>query len=81
MSVTAHRADAPVSVPCLVLTVSDTRTRETDTSGDAIAGWVYAGIVAVASTGGVAIAGAALAGLWGLIGFIIGRRHDRTIKS
>jgi AAA family ATP:ADP antiporter len=50
-------------------------------SGDAIAGWVYAGIVAVASTGGVAIAGAALAGLWGLIGFMIGRRHDRTIKS
>jgi len=50
-------------------------------SGDAIAGWVYAGIVAVASTGGVAIAGAALAGLWGLIGFIIGRRHDRKTKS
>lgn len=36
MSVAAHRADSPVSVPCLVLTVSDTRTRETDTSGRAI---------------------------------------------
>lgn len=37
MSVTAHRADAPECVPCLVLTVSDTRTLETDTSGRAIA--------------------------------------------
>jgi molybdopterin adenylyltransferase len=37
MSVTAHRADAPSSVPCLVVTVSDTRTKETDTSGAAIA--------------------------------------------
>jgi molybdenum cofactor biosynthesis protein B len=36
MSVTAHRADAPVSVPCLVLTVSDTRSLETDSSGRAI---------------------------------------------
>ncbi len=37
MSVTAHRDAAPASVPCLVVTVSDTRTRETDTSGQAIA--------------------------------------------
>ncbi len=37
MSVAAHRADAPASVPCLVLTVSDTRTRDTDVSGRAIA--------------------------------------------
>ena len=37
MSVAAHRADAPASVPCLVLTVSDTRTRDTDSSGQAIA--------------------------------------------
>ncbi len=28
-----HRADAPVSVPCAVITVSDTRTLETDTGG------------------------------------------------
>jgi molybdenum cofactor biosynthesis protein B len=31
-----HKAQAPVSVGCFVLTVSDTRTAETDTSGRAI---------------------------------------------
>jgi molybdenum cofactor biosynthesis protein B len=36
MSVTAHRAGAS-AVPCFVLTVSDTRTVETDASGAAIA--------------------------------------------
>ena len=43
MSVEAHRAAGPTSVPCFVLTISDTRTLETDTSGAAIAsmleGW------------------------------------------
>ena len=33
----AHRAAAPKSIACFVLTVSDTRTEETDTSGRAIA--------------------------------------------
>jgi molybdopterin adenylyltransferase len=33
----SHRADAPASVRCFVLTVSDTRTEGTDTSGRAIA--------------------------------------------
>lgn len=36
MSVSEHRAQAPASVRCVVVTVSDTRTRETDTSGRAI---------------------------------------------
>jgi molybdenum cofactor biosynthesis protein B len=36
VSVTDHKAQAPVSVACFVLTVSDTRTSETDTSGRAI---------------------------------------------
>ena len=36
MSQTEHKARAPVSVRCFVLTVSDTRTVETDTSGRAI---------------------------------------------
>jgi len=49
--------------------------------GDAIAGWVYAAIVAIASTGAVAIAGAAIAGIWGAVGYAIGRRHDRNTKS
>ena len=33
---TSHRADAPVSVRVFVLTISDTRTEATDTSGAAI---------------------------------------------
>lgn len=45
--------------------------------GDAIAGWTYTGIVAIATTGAVAIAGALLAGIWALTGYAIGRRHDR----
>jgi ATP:ADP antiporter, AAA family len=49
--------------------------------GDAIAGWTYAGIVAVATTGAVALAGAALAGLWAAVGYAIGRRHDREAIS
>lgn len=38
MSHADHRALAPSSVRCLVLTISDTRTLETDRSGGAIAG-------------------------------------------
>lgn len=37
MSQLAHKAAAPVSVACFVLTISDTRTEATDTSGRAIA--------------------------------------------
>jgi molybdopterin adenylyltransferase len=36
MSVDTHRRAAPVHVRCAVLTISDTRTEETDTSGRAI---------------------------------------------
>jgi molybdopterin adenylyltransferase len=36
MSSTAHRAAAPAAVRCFVITVSDTRTEETDTGGRAI---------------------------------------------
>jgi molybdenum cofactor biosynthesis protein B len=32
----AHKAQAPASVPCYVLTVSDSRTADTDTGGRAI---------------------------------------------
>jgi molybdenum cofactor biosynthesis protein B len=35
--VSEHRAHSPASVPCFVLTVSDTRTLDTETSGRAIA--------------------------------------------
>ena len=37
MSTEEHRATSPGSVRCFVLTISDSRTPETDTSGDAIA--------------------------------------------
>jgi len=37
MSVAEHRAHSPASVACFVLTVSDSRTLATDTSGRAIA--------------------------------------------
>ena len=36
MSVTGHKSQAPASVACFVLTVSDTRTEDSDTSGRAI---------------------------------------------
>ena len=36
VSAPAHRKDAPASVRCFVLTISDTRTAANDTSGDAI---------------------------------------------
>ena len=36
MSVAEHRAHSPASVACFVLTVSDTRTLETETSGRTI---------------------------------------------
>lgn len=35
-SVDEHRRDSPTSVACAVLTISDTRTRETDRSGELI---------------------------------------------
>jgi molybdenum cofactor biosynthesis protein B len=36
VTVVLHRKDAPKSVRCFVLTISDTRTHATDTSGNAI---------------------------------------------
>jgi molybdenum cofactor biosynthesis protein B len=36
VSAPAHRKDAPASVRCFVLTISDTRTEATDASGSAI---------------------------------------------
>lgn len=49
--------------------------------GDAVAGWVYTGIVAIASTGAVAVAGALIAGIWALLGVAIGRRHELANES
>ena len=50
MGVGDHKAQAPLSVGCFVLTVSDTRTVETDTSGRAIRDLLeHAGHLVVAS--------------------------------
>jgi len=43
MSDVAHKADAPRSIRCHVVTVSDTRTEATDTGGRAIAELLQAG--------------------------------------
>jgi len=44
--------------------------------GDALSGWAYTGIVWIASTGAVALAGAVVAATWAVVGYAIGRRHD-----
>lgn len=49
--------------------------------GDALAGWAYTAIVAIASTGVVAVVGGIIAALWALLGLAIGRRHDRMTKA
>jgi molybdopterin adenylyltransferase len=41
-SVCQHRAQAPVSLRCAVITVSDTRTNETDTGGKAVVDYLTA---------------------------------------
>jgi molybdenum cofactor biosynthesis protein B len=41
-SVCQHRAQAPASLGCAVITVSDTRTPETDTGGKAVADYMTA---------------------------------------
>lgn len=43
VSYIAHRAEGPASTRCVVVTVSDTRTEETDRSGRAIADLLLAG--------------------------------------
>ena len=43
MSSAEHRATSPASVRCYVITVSDTRTEETDTGGKAVAELLTAG--------------------------------------
>ena len=44
--------------------------------GDALAGWAYTAVSTLASIQIAALAGAALAGLWALLGYCIGRHHD-----
>ena len=46
--------------------------------GDAVAAWANAGIVAVGTTAAAAMVGAVVAGAWGAVGWLLGRRHDRS---
>ena len=57
MSVSEHKARAQQSVRCFIVTVSDTRTIETDTSGRAIADLLVAAadVQAIITTGGTGI--------------------------
>ena len=48
MSQAEHKARAPLSVRCFIVTVSDTRTEDTDSSGRAIADMLTAAGHAVA---------------------------------
>ncbi|MGH9552341.1 MAG: MogA/MoaB family molybdenum cofactor biosynthesis protein, partial [Terriglobales bacterium] len=41
-SVCQHRREAPMTLRCAVITVSDTRTPETDTGGKAVADYLTA---------------------------------------
>jgi AAA family ATP:ADP antiporter len=46
--------------------------------GDAIAAWANVGIVAVGTAAAAAIVGALASALWAAVGWMLGRRHDRT---
>ena len=46
--------------------------------GDVIAAWANVGIVAIGTTAAASIVGALVAALWGAVGWLLGRRHDRS---
>jgi ATP:ADP antiporter, AAA family len=46
--------------------------------GDAIAAWANVGIVAIGTAAAAAIVGTFVAGAWGAVGWLLGRRHDRN---
>ena len=49
--------------------------------GDAMAAWANAGIVAIGTAAAAAVVGAFVSALWALVGWLIGRRHDRRSDS
>lgn len=46
--------------------------------GDAVSAWANAGIVAIGTTAAAAIVGAVVAAVWAMVGWLLGRRHDRS---
>lgn len=51
--------------------------------GDTLAGWVFAGLTGALGFGiaGVAVIGALIAVLWGIVGFYLGRSYDQAAKD
>lgn len=46
--------------------------------GDVIAAWANVGIVAIGTAAAASIVGAMVAAAWALVGWLLGRRHDRS---
>jgi ATP:ADP antiporter, AAA family len=46
--------------------------------GDAVSAWANVGIVAIGTTTAAALVGGIVAGVWGIFGWLLGRRHDRS---
>lgn len=46
--------------------------------GDALFAWANVGIVAIGTTAAAALVGAFVAGVWAAVGWLLGRRHDRS---
>ncbi len=46
--------------------------------GDMLSAWLNSAILLIGTASAAAVGGAALAGIWALLGFAIGRRHDRN---
>jgi AAA family ATP:ADP antiporter len=46
--------------------------------GDVIAAWANVGIVAIGTAAAASIVGALVAAAWAVVGWLLGRRHDRT---
>jgi AAA family ATP:ADP antiporter len=49
--------------------------------GDVIAAWANVGIVAIGSSAVAAVAGMFVAGAWGAVGWLLGRRHDSSSRE
>ena len=46
--------------------------------GDVLAAWANVGIVAIGTTAAASVVGAIVAAIWGVTGWLLGRKHDRS---
>ena len=49
--------------------------------GDVIAAWANVGIVAIGTAAAASVIGVGIAGIWGGVGYYLGRRHDRQAAA